>query len=179
MRDEKKTVASGAPVADEPAAASVAPALSPEGEAELEAAEKAAEEYDELGLGGYVHRFRKPFTYMGNTYEKLTFDFERLTGKDMLSIGQELQLLRIQLSNPTLNLEFQTRVAVRACTERKESPDGKERRVLDVTALQSMPAFDFHCITGMARNFLMSADLHAQKALVAAVASRAGSRSKP
>lgn len=173
MSDEKKTDTSRTPVAGG------ALTLPPESEAELEAAEKAAGEFDELGLGGYVHKFRKPFTYMGNTYEKLTFDFEKLTGKDMLSIGQELQLLRINLSNPTLNLDFQTRVAVRACTERKESPDGKEQRALDVTALQTMPAFDFHCVTGMARNFLMSADLHAQKALVAALASHAGSKSKP
>ena len=89
MLDEKKTVASGAPAADEPAAASVAPALSPEGEAELEVAEKAAEEFDELGLGGYVHRFRKPFTYMGNTYEKLTFDFEKLTGNGVYEYTSE------------------------------------------------------------------------------------------
>lgn len=179
MSDEKKIAASGAPATGDPTSADAAPALTPEGEAELEAAEKAAEEFDELGLGGYVHKFRKPFTYMGNTYEKMTFNFENLTGKDMLSIGQELQLLRLQVSNPTLNLEFQTRVAVRACTERITSPAGKEQRVLDVTALQTMPAFDFHCITGMARNFLMSADLHAQKALVAALASHAGSKSKP
>ena len=150
MSDENKTV------------------LPQEGEAELEAAEKAAEEFDELDLGGYVHKFRRPFEYMGNTYEKLAFNFEKLTGKDIISIGQELQLLRIQLSNPTLNLDFQARVAVRACSEK-----------LGVDALRAMPAFDFHCITGMARNFLMSADLHAQKALTAALVSRAGSKSKP
>lgn len=149
--------------------------LAAEAKAELETAEKAAEEFDELDLGGYVHKFRKPFTYMGNTYEKLTFNFEKLTGKDMLSIGQELQLLRVNVSNPTLNLDFQARVAMRACTERNEN--GKP--ALGVDALRSMPAFDFHCITGMARNFLMSADLHAQKALTEALVSRIGSRSKP
>lgn len=149
--------------------------LAPESEAELEAAEKAAEEFEELGFGGYVHKFQKPFSYMGKTYEELRFNFEQLTGKDILSIGQELQLLRVQLSNPTLNLDFQARVAVRACTERTE----KGKPVLGVDALRSMSAFDFHCITGMARNFLMSADLHAQKAMVAALASRAGSKNKP
>lgn len=72
--------------------------LSPEEAAELEAAEKTAKTFDELGLGGYVHKFRKPFSYLGKTYENLAFDFESLTGKDMLSIGQELQMLRVNFS---------------------------------------------------------------------------------
>lgn len=149
-------------------------ALTPEAEAELDAADAAAETYDELGLGGYVHKFRMPFKYKGKTYEQLAFDFEALTGKDMLSIGQELQALRVNFSNPTLNLEFQARAAVRACTERDE----KDKRVFTVAALQSMPAFDFHCITGMARNFLMSADTHALNSMLEAAVFRAGSKSK-
>ena len=171
MSDEKKIDMTAEAKAELEAAETVTKGpdgLSPEEEAELEAAEQSAAEFAETEFGGYIHKFRKPFAYMGKTYRELAFDFEKLTGKDMLSIGQELQMLRINFSNPTLNLEFQARVVVRACAEK-----------IGVDAVKAMPAFDFHCITGMARNFLMSADLHAQNELLTAVISRAGSRSKP
>jgi len=137
--------------------------LPPEAEAELETAEKSAQEFDELGLNAYVHHFRKPFSYHGKTYEELCFDFDKLTGKDFLSIGQEMQALHIQMSNPSVNFDFQARAAIRACTE-KLGPD----------AISLMPAFDFYCILGTVRNFLFSADLHA----MASLTSRAGSGNK-
>lgn len=137
--------------------------LPPEADAELETAEKSARKFDGSGLGTYVHKFRTPFSYQGTSYEELSFDFGKLTGKDFISIGQEMQMLRIQMSNPSVNMDFQMRLAARSCSE-KLGPD----------AWQLMPGFDFHCITGMARNFLLSADLHAMESL----ASRAGSKSK-
>ena len=38
------------------------------------------------GTGSYTHTFSKPFTYEGKTYERLTFDFDKLTGNDCLAI---------------------------------------------------------------------------------------------
>ncbi|MDE7243591.1 MAG: hypothetical protein K2O18_06405 [Oscillospiraceae bacterium] len=137
--------------------------LPPEAEAELETAEKKAQEFDKLGLNAYIHKLRKPFSYHGKEYEELSFDFDKLTGKDFLAIGREMQALRLLMSDPSVNMDFQLRVATRACTE-KLGPD----------ALRLMPAFDFHCIIGAVRNFLLSADLYA----MTLQKSRAGSRNK-
>ena len=40
----------------------------------------------------YVHRLREPFTYEGSTWENLTFHFGRLTGRDSLTIENEMAL---------------------------------------------------------------------------------------
>ena len=42
--------------------------------------------------GVYTHTFKKPFEYAGETYTTLTFDFEKMTGRDMVSIETEMQM---------------------------------------------------------------------------------------
>ena len=72
---EKKTTTEGA---ERPAGAAEAVTHEP--------AQEAAEKPAEGNTGVYTHVFKKPFEYEGKTYTELTFNFERLSGRDMVSI---------------------------------------------------------------------------------------------
>ena len=64
----------------------------------------------------YTHKFRKPFEYQGKTYNELTFEWGKLTGKDGLAIENELQQLGKAVIVPTFSGEYLIRIAARACT---------------------------------------------------------------
>ena len=70
---EKKTTTEGA---ERPAGAAEAVTHEP--------AQEAAEKPAEGNTGVYTHVFKKPFEYEGKTYTELTFNFERLSGRDMV-----------------------------------------------------------------------------------------------
>ena len=38
--------------------------------------------------GEYIHKFKKPFEYEGKRYETLSFNFNRLVGRDMNGKGK-------------------------------------------------------------------------------------------
>lgn len=102
--------------------------------------------------GTYTHVFAKPFHWRGEDYERLTFDWESLTGKDCIQIDAETRKQRAAASleandYPIVYLEG---MAVRACTERNEN--GK--RVINADALEAMPAQDCLRICRQARVFL-------------------------
>lgn len=106
---------------------------------EIEAAENiAAEENSDK----YIHELKKPLHYEGRTFEKLTFDFESLTGADSLAIEEEMQMLSKSLVVREINGEYQARIAVRACEER-----------ISVDVLRALPLKDFNRIVNRARNF--------------------------
>lgn len=52
---------------------------------------EAVNEPVQADAGVYTHTFKKPFEYAGETYTTLTFDFEKMTGRDMVSIETEMQ----------------------------------------------------------------------------------------
>lgn len=112
----------------------------------LEAEAAAAE--TETGEGAYVHVFRKPFTYEGKTYETLTFDFAKLTGKDALVIQDELDAQGKAILIKQMNDNYLLRVAVRACT----TPIGTD-------VLSAAPLSEFNKIMGRARSFLLRSGL--------------------
>ena len=56
--------------------------------AQAEQLEKEAQA--QKGLYTYTHVFQEPFTYQGMTYEKLTFNWKTLSGKDSAAIEREL-----------------------------------------------------------------------------------------
>lgn len=102
--------------------------------------------------GTYTHVFAKPFHWRGEDYERLTFDWESLTGKDCIQIDAEARKKRAVASleandYPIVYLEG---MAARACTERNEN--GK--RVINADALEAMPAQDCLRICRQARVFL-------------------------
>ena len=53
---------------------------------------EAVNEPVQADAGVYTHTFKKPFEYAGETYTTMTFDFEKMTGRDMVSIETEMQM---------------------------------------------------------------------------------------
>lgn len=107
--------------------------------------------------GRYTHVFAQPFEWEGNTYQRLTFDWESLTGKDCVRIETEA---RHRGGAPALEansypIAFLEGMAAAACTER--SKDG--RRVIGTDTLGKMSFQDCMRICKQARLFLSVAAL--------------------
>ncbi len=90
---------------------------------------------------------RKPVEYNGEKYEKLEFDFDMLTGRDLINIGEELRSRGKVTVSPIANSEFLAITAIRACT----APIGTD--IYDVLSL-----FDAAKIETMTRNFMLGVD---------------------
>lgn len=103
---------------------------------------QAAEQLTEGDTGVYTHVFKKPFEYAGVTYTALTFDFERLTGRDMVSIETEMQMNNEYALAPEISRSFQAKMAAKAA--------GIGSDVMD-----ALPIKDFNRITNAARGFLI------------------------
>ena len=137
--------------------------LTEDGDPEMErlaeqakALEDAAKE--EAAAGGwerFTHTFPEPFTYEGKTFDSLTFDWGKLTGKDSLAIESEIVFRTGRaVVNAKFSGEYLVGMAVRACTSR--TADGKRP---DRDTLLSLPLGVFQKICGSARNFLMLSEL--------------------
>lgn len=96
----------------------------------------------------YTHTFKKPFTYEGQTYETLTFDFSALTGEDAIAAQDEMDRVRKAALVPAANITYLSVIAARACIV-----------PLAVNVLRATPLRDFNRITGRARAFLLGAEL--------------------
>lgn len=95
---------------------------------------------DALDVSGtYVHKFKKPFTFQGKTYEELTFDFGKLTLNDSLAVEDELNALGKGTFLPEWNSQYLVRLAAKACTDKIGSdvlmalPISEGRRILTRT----------------------------------------------
>lgn len=117
-------------------------------EQEYQAAMKEAQD----SVTVYTHEFLTPFAFEGEAFDKLTFDFDKLTAADSLAIETEMSAL----GQPVMVLEFSgeylLRMAMRACTHRKA--DGSK---LGIDAFKSMPLSSYVKIRGKARSFLLRA----------------------
>lgn len=127
----KNTATQGAEQAAGTAATST-PAVTPE------AAKKPAG----ANVGVYTHKFKTPFEYGGATYEELTFNFERLTGRDMVAIETEMQMNNEYALAPEISRSFQGKMAAKAAG-------------IGSDVLEAMPLKDFNKITNAARSFLI------------------------
>lgn len=92
----------------------------------------------------YIHKFKEPFEYEGKTYEELSFDWGKLTGKDALAIENELSTLGKVFISPEFSAEYLIRMAAKACTE----PIGTD-------VLSALPLREFNSIRSRARAFLL------------------------
>lgn len=128
---EKKTNTEGA---ERPAGATEAVTHEP--------AQEAAEKPAEGNTGVYTHVFKKPFEYEGKTYTELTFNFERLSGRDMVSIETEMQMNNEYALAPEISRSFQGKMAAKAAG-------------IGSDVLEAMPLKDFNKITNAARSFLI------------------------
>lgn len=95
------------------------------------------------GEGLYKHTFKRPFTYEGKTYKEMAFNFERLTGRDMVSIEAEMQANNEYALAPEISRSFQAKMAAKAAG-------------IGSDILEAMPLNDFNRITNAARDFLIS-----------------------
>lgn len=111
---------------------------------EFAVAEKEAEKSEYT----YTHKFKKPFDYQGKTYNEMTFDWGKLTGKDGLAIENELQQIGKAVIVPTFSGEYLIRLATRACTD----PIGAD-------VFEAMPIADYNKIRSAARSFLLKSEL--------------------
>ena len=64
----------------------------------------------------YVHKFKKPVLYNGETITELAFDFDSLTGDDALNIENELASIGKAAISPAFSGEYLIRMAAKACT---------------------------------------------------------------
>lgn len=92
--------------------------------------------------GVYTHTFARPFEYAGETYEKIVCNFERLTGRDMVSIETEMQMNNEYALAPEISRSFQAKMAAKAAG-------------IGSDVMEAMPIKDFNRITNAARNFLI------------------------
>lgn len=92
----------------------------------------------------FTYEFEEPLKYGDKEYKELTFDFDKLKGKDNLAVKAEIR----SLGKPAVMLdvvddEYLVRLAARACTE----PIGAD-------IFDEMPIFDFRKIVSKMRGFL-------------------------
>ena len=103
-------------------------------------------------------KLKRPFTFEGQTFDELNFDFEGLTGDDALAIEDELQAIGKPTISPTFSGQFLVRMAARACTNTIIDASGRPRRIGD-DALRALPIFEFNRVRGKARSFLLASEL--------------------
>ena len=136
MSDKKNNAVTGAENATGAAGAADHEMTQPAAESPVQAVESG-------DVGVYTHKFKRPFEYSGATYTELTFNFERLTGRDMVAIETEMQMNNEYALSPEISRNFQSKLAARAA--------GIGSDVLD-----AMPLPEFNRITNAARDFLLS-----------------------
>ena len=93
-------------------------------------------------VGVYTHKFRKPFEYENTKYTTMTFDFEKLTGRDMINIENEMQANNEYALDPLVSRNFQSKMASKAAG-------------IGNDALEAMPLVEFNRITNATRSFLI------------------------
>ena len=71
----------------------------------------AAEAQAKESVGNYTLKLKRPFTYEGQTFDELNFDFEGLTGDDALAIEDEPQAIGKPTISPTFSGQFLVRMA--------------------------------------------------------------------
>ena len=123
-------------------------------DAALAAEAQALEAQSEPDLGSYTRTFATPFSYEGETYERLTFQWDALTGKDSLDIERDLRTKGITVVVAEYTPEYLAAMAARACTYR----DSEGKRKVSMFTLQALPLRDFRAICAQARRFLQRAE---------------------
>ena len=92
----------------------------------------------------FMLKLKTPFEWEGKTYEKLTFNWLRLTGRDSIEVEREMTLLGHGTATPEFTGEFQTRLACRACMEG-----------LTYDGIKALPLPAYSAIQRKARNFML------------------------
>lgn len=100
------------------------------------------------------HVFGEPFRFEGQTFQRLDFDWTRLTGKDSLAIEEEILLRkRKTVVDAKFSTDYLCGMAVRACVSRST-----EGNAFSAFAMEALPLGVFQKICTSARNFLIIAE---------------------
>ena len=91
--------------------------------------------------GVYVFEFGKPFSWCGEEYKEIVFNFNDMTGADMIDIEQEMNDQSEFALQPELSPAYCARLAAKAAH-------------VDVELIKKLPLRDFNKIKNCARNFL-------------------------
>lgn len=111
--------------------------------------EKEAQAQKDPGV--YTHILQEPFTYQSTTYEKLTFNWKALSGKDSVAIERDLLNRNVTTVIAEFTPEYLAAMAARACTYR--NADGF--RMVTADTLYALPLPEFREICAAARRFLL------------------------
>lgn len=103
----------------------------------------AAVAEDAASTTQFILHLSKPVMHDGEELTELSFDFDKLTGKDSLAVESELDRLGITLIVPAFNGQYLSRLAVRACTKK-----------IGVDVLQRISIRDYSRIRTETRGFL-------------------------
>lgn len=166
---ENKTTASGAPAAPENVSKAGAPLALDTSARDVKdggpTVEELAEEASALEKAVLAeakrnnwkscsHVFGEPFYFQGQTFERLDFDWARLTGRDSLAIEEEILIRkRKTVVDAKYSTDYLCGMAVYACTSK--SVEGKP---FNVFAMEALPLGVFRKICESARNFLIIAE---------------------
>lgn len=95
-----------------------------------------------IAEGAFVLTLAKPYTYEDKTYEKFVFDFEGLTGSDLVDIETEMTAVGEFALSPEISTSFMCRMAAKAA---KVGSD----------VLLHLPIREFAKVKNKAQNFLI------------------------
>lgn len=124
------------------AGAEVGDELTDEEKAEIDEAAQMAE----IPSGVWKYKLKEPLEYMGETFTELTFNFDKLSGRDIAAIERELEQLNISLFSSTgLSDNYAERAAALAC-----------ENIHDMFALEELWGADYNAVLRRMRTFLSS-----------------------
>jgi hypothetical protein len=90
----------------------------------------------------YTIRFKEPFEYEGNVFDKLEFDFFKLTGSDFINIYREISRTGYVPFSARFDPDFCAIMAAKAC-----------RQGIDVEYIKKLPINKFEQLFNACRNF--------------------------
>lgn len=90
----------------------------------------------------YVHRFKKPFVWEGETYSEITFDFGSLKGTDLAEVEEEMNSEGKYAPVPEYSISFVFKLAARAAG-------------VHSSVIENLPLADANIVRKKARSFFM------------------------
>lgn len=90
----------------------------------------------------YVHRFKKPFVWEGETYNEITFDFGSLKGTDLAEVEDEMNSEGKYAPVPEYSITFVFKLAARAAG-------------VHSSVIENLPLADANIVRKKARSFFM------------------------
>ncbi len=92
--------------------------------------------------GIYVHKLNKPFTWEGETYTELTFNFDGLKGSDLEAAESEMNMEGKYAPVPEYSIAYVMKIAARAAH-------------VHSSVIENLPIKDANVIKNKTKSFLL------------------------